>query len=141
MNPANLRIALVGPLPPPAGGMANQAAQLARLLEQEGVRVELVRTNAPYRPSWIANLRYLREPFRLMPYLARLWRAVGRAQLVHVMANSGLSWHLCAAPAVWMARVRRVPLILNYRGGGAERFLQNATRAVTATLSLAASIV
>jgi len=37
------RIGLVGPLPPPAGGMANQTRQLAELLEREGAKVTLVR--------------------------------------------------------------------------------------------------
>ena len=42
-----MRLGLVGPLPPPNGGMAMQTLQLARLLEKEGVVVELVQTNAP----------------------------------------------------------------------------------------------
>src|SRR6185503_11237 len=46
----DLRIALVGPLPPPSGGMANQTQQLARLLGEEGVKVEIVQVNSPYRP-------------------------------------------------------------------------------------------
>jgi len=37
VNPS--RIAIVGPLPPPAGGMANQTLQLSRLLGEEGVYV------------------------------------------------------------------------------------------------------
>lgn len=41
-----LRICVVGPLPPPSGGMANQCEQLARLLCAEGLEVELVRNNA-----------------------------------------------------------------------------------------------
>jgi hypothetical protein len=39
------------------------------------------------------------------------------------MANSGWSWHLFAAPAIWLARLRGVPVLVNYRGGDAERFL------------------
>ena len=46
-----LRIGLVGPLPPPSGGMANQTLQLSKLLADEGLTVELVQTNAPYRPA------------------------------------------------------------------------------------------
>ena len=30
-------IGLVGPLPPPSGGMANQTLQLARLLDEAGL--------------------------------------------------------------------------------------------------------
>jgi glycosyltransferase involved in cell wall biosynthesis len=102
--------------------MANQARQLARLLEQEGVHVEVVRSNAPYWPGWIGAVHGVRGLFRLVPFLWRLWRAAGRAQLFHVMANSGWSWHLYAAPAVWVAKLRRVPVTVNYRGGDAAEF-------------------
>ena len=76
-------VLIVGPLPPPAGGMANQTAQLQRLLASHGLRVETVNTQAPYRPAWVARLRGIRALFRLVPYLARLWRACGRVQVVH----------------------------------------------------------
>jgi glycosyltransferase involved in cell wall biosynthesis len=118
----NLRIALVGPLPPPPGGMANQTRQLARLLEQEGAHVEVVQTNAPYRPSWVGSLRGARALFRLVPFLVQLWRAAGRVQLFHVMANSGWAWFLCAAPAVWIAKLRGTAVLVNYRGGDAAEF-------------------
>ena len=51
----DLHIGLVGPLPPPSGGMANQTRQLARLLTSEGAHVEVVQVNAPYRPGWISR--------------------------------------------------------------------------------------
>ena len=101
-----LRVGLVGPLPPPSGGMANQTRQLARLLAQEGMEVEIVQVNAPYRPAWIEHLRGARALIRLIPYLRRLWNAAGRVHLFHVMANSGWAWHLFAAPAVWVAKLR-----------------------------------
>ena len=141
MTLAGLRIALVGPLPPPEGGMANQTRQLAELLSKEGARVTLVRVNAPYRPGWIGRLRAVRALFRLLPYVLRLWRASGDADLLHVMANSGWSWHLFAAPAVWIARLRSVPVVVNYRGGEAERFLQSSGATVVRTLRAANALV
>jgi glycosyltransferase involved in cell wall biosynthesis len=50
------------------------------------------------------------------------------------MANSGWSWHLFAAPAIWIARMNRIPVVVNYRGGEAEVFLARAHRSVRATL-------
>ncbi|MCS6944251.1 MAG: glycosyltransferase family 4 protein [Sutterellaceae bacterium] len=132
-----LRVVLVGPLPPPAGGMANQTRQLARLLKESGVTVQLVQNNAPYRPAWIAHVRGLRAMFRLVPYLVALWRALRAADVAHVMANSGWAWHLFAAPAIWLARLRGVPVLVNYRGGEAEAFLQRQGRWVRPTLRLA----
>ncbi len=146
MNPlADVRrkttIGLVGPLPPPSGGMANQTRQLARLLAESGLSVELVQVNAPYRPAWIERVRGVRALFRIFPYLVRLWRSAGRVDLFHIMANSGWAWHLFAAPAIWVAHLRGVPAIVNYRGGEAESFLRREARWVLPTLSRARSVV
>ena len=131
------RVGLVGPLPPPAGGMANQTRQLAWLLQEAGVQVELVQVNGPYRPAWISGVRVMRALCRLLPYLARLWRCAGRVDLMHVMANSGWAWHLYAAPAVWIAWLRGTPVVVNYRGGAAEAFLEAQARWIRPTMRLA----
>ena len=134
MNDAVLYIGLVGPLPPPYGGMANQTRQLAQFLEQENVRVELVQVNAPYWPKWAGKIRGVRSVFRLLPYLFRLWRIAGQVQLFHIMANSGWAWHLFAAPAIWIAWLRGTPVVVNYRGGEAQVFFQKAYRWVKHSL-------
>lgn len=128
------KLALVGPLPPPAGGMANQTVQLAELLRREGVEVTLVQVNAPYSPRFVSRIRGLRAVFRLTPYVARLWRVAGRVELFHVMANSGWSWHLLAAPAIWIAWLRGIPTVVNYRGGEAAEFLARSGSVVRRTL-------
>ena len=107
----SMRILLVGPLPPPSAGMANQTEQLARLLREEGAELRVVATNAPYRPAWTARLRGVRAAVRLAFYVASLWRALKGVHLVHVMANSGWAWFLHAAPAVWVARLARIPVV------------------------------
>jgi glycosyltransferase involved in cell wall biosynthesis len=136
-----LRIALVGPLPPPSGGMANQTRQLAELLGAEGLTVELVQVNRPYRPAWMGAVRGIRAACRLVPYLFDLWRTLGRVQLAHVMANSGWAWHLFAAPAVLIAHLRKVPVVVNYRGGDAERFFATSFSRVKPILSRASAVV
>lgn len=119
-------VCIVGPLPPPSGGMANQCEQLVRLLRADGVPVDLVCNNLPYWPSWIARVPLLRAMARLAPYLVRLWLATGRAQVVHVLANSGWAWHLFCATALVIARLRGTPVIVNYRGGQADAFFAGA---------------
>jgi len=136
-----LRIALVGPVPPPSGGMANQLLQLTRLLRGEGATVEVVPVNAPYRPAWIAGLPGVRAVARLLPYASALRAAAARADLVHVLASSGWSWHLFAAPAVWISRGCGVPVVVNYRGGGAEPFLSGSALFVKPTLRRANTLV
>ena len=136
-----MQIGLVGPLPPPSGGMANQTLQLAQLLRSEGLVVELVQTNAPYKPDWAGKVRGIRALFRLLPYLLRLWRTAGRVDLLHVMANSGWSWHLFAAPAIWLGWIRRTPVLVNYRGGEAEEFFQKSYRWVRPSLEKVTTVI
>jgi glycosyltransferase involved in cell wall biosynthesis len=134
-------VCIVGPLPPPSGGMANQCEQLQRLLRGEGVTVGFVRTNAPCRPQWIGRVPVVRAGYRLLPYLFSLWRGIGQAQVVHLFANSGWAWHLLAAPALQVARWRSVPVIINYRGGLADEFFTAAPRHVLHALAGAAARV
>ncbi len=136
-----LRIGLIGPLPPPSGGMANQTRQLAELLTAAGATVNTVQVNAPYRPAWIGRIPVLRAVFRLVPFLVALWRTAGHVHVFHIMANSGWSWHLFAAPAVWVARSRGVPVVVNYRGGEAARFLQRTGPLVRFTMRQTRALV
>jgi len=121
--------------------MANQTRQLAQLLAKEGCRVTTAQVNAPYRPAWIGRVRGIRALFRLIPYVLRLWREVPHVELVHVMANSGWAWHMFAAPAIWIASLRRVPVVVNYRGGDAENFFARAFARVRPTLSRASAVI
>lgn len=132
-----LRICVVGPLPPPSAGMANQCAQLVRLLRSEGVHVELVRTNAPLRPLWLERIAVLRAMLRALPYTVHLWRAASRCDVMHVLANSGWAWHLFAAPAIAIARFKGVATIVNYRGGNADTFFAQAPAYVLKMLASA----
>ena len=138
---ADLHIGLVGPLPPPTGGMANQTRQLAELLRSGGAQVSVVHTNLAYRPAWIGRVPVLRAVFRLLPYVVALWRTAGNTQVLHVMANSGWSWHLFAAPAIWVACLRRVPVVVNYRGGEAAAFLAKSRHSVTWSMRRAARLI
>jgi glycosyltransferase involved in cell wall biosynthesis len=138
---AGLRIGLVGPLPPPSGGMANQTLQLAKLLRAEGAAVELIQVNSPYRPHLVGRIKGIRAVFRLLPYLAHLWRSAGEVQLFHIMANSGWSWHLFAAPAIWIAGLRGKPVVLNYRGGEADSFFNEAFFWIKPSLRRASAII
>lgn len=141
MNIADLRIGLVGPLPPPSGGMANQTLQLAKLLRSEGAQVEVIQVNRPYSPAWIGRLKGVRALFRLIPYLISLWRASSKVDLYHIMANSGWSWHLFAAPAIWIAKMTGTPVVVNYRGGEADEFFDKAFSLVKPTLDRTDAIV
>ena len=136
-----IRIGLVGPSPPPFGGMANQTRQLLALLESEGLDVGFVQTNPPYRPAIIKNVIGLRALFRLIPYLLRLWKLAGETDVFHIMANSGWSWQLFTAPAVWIAWLRNTRVIINYRGGNAGEYLKKSITYVRPTMEKADTII
>lgn len=138
---SKMRIGLIGPLPPPSGGMANQTLQLHDLLKSEGLSVVLVQTNQPYKPTWVANIPVIRALFRLLSYVIQLWKLTKKTDVLHVMANSGWSWHLFATPAIWIAKMRRVPVVVNYRGGKAEEFLNRSLRTVKPTLNASTKII
>jgi len=134
-------ITLVAPLPPPFGGMANQAKQLLRLLKEEGMTVHIVQVNAPYRPAVIAKIPMLRALFRLLPYLRKLWTGIGKTDVVHVFANSGWAWHLFAVPAIWIGWLRKKPVVINYRGGEAESFFRSSMGWIRPSMKKATTIV
>ena len=136
-----MRLGLVGPLPPPNGGMAMQTLQLARLLGEEGIDVDLVQTNAPYRPKAAGKIKGLRAIVRLLPYLWQIWRLAGRTDAIHLMANSGWSWQLFAAPVIWMGWLRKTPVIVNYRGGEAREYLATSAKWVKPSMARASRLV
>ncbi|WP_421862729.1 glycosyltransferase family 4 protein [Motiliproteus sp.] len=125
-----MKIALVGPTPPPNGGMAMQTLQLQQLLQQRGHQVTLISVNAPYRPAIAGKIPVLRALFRLLPYLFRLMIDLRKHDVVHLMANSGWAWYLFCAPAIHIAHLFGVPCVVNYRGGLANDFLQTAASRV-----------
>ncbi|WP_210394989.1 glycosyltransferase family 4 protein [Motiliproteus sediminis] len=136
-----MKIALVGPIPPPNGGMAMQTLQLRDLLEQRGHQVTLIAVNPPYWPTWIGHLPVLRALFRLIPYRQHLSKALAGHDVVHIMANSGWAWHLFAAPALRIAARCGVPAVVNYRGGLADQFLRKAVGRFKRNLQYCAALV
>jgi glycosyltransferase involved in cell wall biosynthesis len=65
----------------------------------------------------------------------------GRTDVIHLMANSGWSWQLFAAPVIWIGWLRRKPVIVNYRGGEAREYLGASARWVKPSLARAAQLV
>ena len=139
-NSESLTIALVGPLPPPEGGMANQAKLLSALLRDSGVTVFFVRTNDNYHPHWIKNIKVIRALFRLFFYIRDVWKTAAKVQLFHVLSNSGWSWYLYSAPVIAIGRFRKVPVMINYRGGEADDFFKRAWRWVKPSMERASVI-
>ena len=137
----SLKLGLIGPVPPPYGGMANQLNQLQRLLKKEGVCVSLLATNPPYASSLVSKIRGIRAVSRLVPYLYKAWQLAGHVDVIHVLSNSGWSWQLFSAPVLWLGYIRKTPVIINYRGGEARRYFERSINFVRPSMRLATRIV
>lgn len=135
------KVVIVGPLAPPAGGMANQTKKLSEFLLSEGLMVDIVRTNQDYKPAFVGKIPAVRALFRLITYTLALFKQLKNADVVHVMANSGWSWHLFAAPAILIGRLLGKPVVLNYRGGYAQSFFQSSWFWINLTLKRVQAIV
>ncbi|GAA0369573.1 hypothetical protein GCM10009092_37290 [Bowmanella denitrificans] len=83
----------------------------------------------------------LRAMFRLSGYIMTLLMSLRGQDAVHMMANSGWSFHLFAKPAVNIARLYRVRVIMNYRGGNARKFFDHSWKFIKGTLSKVDTIV
>jgi len=137
-----LNIGLIGPLPPPYGGMANQANQLYQLLQQEAdIKVSFVQTNSPYTHELIGKIKGLRAIVRLLAYVGEIYKLAGKVDVLHVLANSGWSWQLFAAPVIWIAYLRKTPVIVNYRGGEARTYFEKSIKWVAPSMKKANVIV
>jgi phenylacetate-CoA ligase len=105
--------------------MALQARLLQQLMERDGVPVTFLATNLAF-PKWLAFCEWLRgvRPFlRSAVFCWRLWRLLGRADVVHILACSWLYFFVAVCPAVVLSRLHGRRVILNYRGGEADTFL------------------
>jgi len=146
-------VLLIAPVPPPFGGMALQAGQLGRLLEQDGMRVVRFPSNfeLPGGLRVFEKVPGLRTGLRALWIWVKLWRQMPRIQIIHIFAASWLYFFAVACPAIVVGRIHRKRLILNYRGGGAKQFFDKfgfvlrpffrAVSAVTAPSEFLAEII
>ncbi|TMM45264.1 glycosyltransferase family 4 protein [Colwellia ponticola] len=128
------KIAIVGPLSPPAGGMANLTFKLSEAISQQDIEVDIIQTNSPYKFKIIEKLKGIRAVFRLFPYIFSLYRKTKHADVVHIMANSGWSWYLFSVPAIFISKLNGKPIVVNYHGGNAENFFANSWKWVDKSL-------
>ena len=126
----SVKVLIIGPKSPPFGGMANQCRLLVECFERENVKVFFVATNQA--PS-IFNQRLWELPvFRTLGkfsvYLAGLIKGVKHCSILHILACSHMYFYLNVIPAIFIGRFLNKRVIVNYRGGEAEKFFQGAAR-------------
>lgn len=136
-----MRIAIVGPIPPPNGGMAMQTKQLIRLMDEAGFDVTHIATNGAYRPAVIGRIPVVRALFRLCGYLFTLLRSLKSFDVIHLMANSGWSFYLFVMPVIYIASWYKVPVVMNYRGGLADEFFAKDWRWIKGAITRVKKVI
>lgn len=121
-----IRVCLIGPVPPPYGGMSVQTVQLEDLLRNEGLVTGILPVNFsfPKRLRFVDNLKYIRAMVRLLFYLVNLCKRLKGVDLIHILSNSYLSFFLYTAPAIFVGKLYSCRVIINYHGGQAREFFE-----------------
>ena len=129
-------VLIVGPVPPPFGGMALQAKALFERLRNDGIDVELLATN-PRLPAPISIIKGVRTLIQSIFFLWTLTRALLRARVVHLLGASHWYFLLRVVPTMILGKLFGRRVILNYRGGEAPDFLARFTWLVVPMFRLA----
>jgi phenylacetate-CoA ligase len=133
-------VLIIGPAPPPYGGMALQGKALVERLQGDGVDVAFLATN-PSIPLFIAKLVVIRTLIQSCVFLWNLCRELTRRQVVHVLGASHWYFILRVLPTIVLSKCFGRRLILNYRGGEAPTFFARYRRLVLPALRLVDEIV
>ena len=123
-----LRVLIVAPAHM-VGGQAHAAQDLLRGFQGDA---EVVASLQPIDPrlqgafAWLTEAKGIRSICRPLLYARQLWRAAGRADVLHVFAAAHTAFLFGAAPAILIGRLRRRPVLLNYHDGRAGAHLQRS---------------
>ena len=125
-KPTMPRVLLVSPKVPPYGGMAVQAGIMERRMTEDAVTIAFLAANLPFpkRLHFLERTRLIRPFLRSIFFSCELWKMLGRADVVHILACSWLFFFLIVCPAVILSRIRGKRIILNYHGGEAAAFFR-----------------
>ena len=138
-QPRSTAVLLVAPKAPPYGGMALQAELLAKLLREDGHAVSYFASNFEFPAGlrFVNRIPGVRTLMRHLLIWPKLWRQAARVEVAHVFAASWLYFFAAAAPAVMVGKILGKRVILNYRGGDAERFFARWGFAVKTVMRMA----
>ena len=112
--------------------LGGQAVQAQRMIEgwtgDSAVKAWIVPIN-PVPPApfdRLLKVKYLRTLITQLFYWPLLFRALRRADLVHIFSASYSSFMLAPVPAVIVSRLLRRPVLLNYHSGEAPDHLNRS---------------
>jgi glycosyltransferase involved in cell wall biosynthesis len=114
---------MIGPLPPPPGGVANFVSNVREALEADGrYRVTVLRTGQRgERAQPLGQVAGdLRQAVRSLPTMKK-------GSLVHVHTSSYYSFLRSAPYALWAGRISRSKVVVHIHGGMFREFYQDAS--------------
>ena len=139
-----LRVAVVAPTHRILGGHSVQAANMLHGWTRDpDVEAWLVPIN-PLPPSVLRRLlevKYLRTLITQACYWPLLFRELHGADVAHVFSASSSGFVLSTVPAVLVARMLGVPVLLNYHSGDAPQHLSHSRLARLVLRHLVTTIV
>jgi glycosyltransferase involved in cell wall biosynthesis len=104
--------------------MSLQAEKLISRLTAEGIPVCSLATNPalPRGLAWVGSVPGLRTLIRELQFLFALLETWHGCDIVHHFSASGLYFFAHSAPLLFLGRLSKKRVILNYRGGHASKF-------------------
>ncbi|NLT37112.1 MAG: glycosyltransferase family 4 protein [Methanomassiliicoccus sp.] len=121
-------VLMIGPLPPPRGGVANFVEKVRDGFPSEGrYEIEVYRTGpAGERPS--TSTLFIQDLRDVLRYFRRSRK--GRPQIVHVHTASYYSFLRNVPYVMWSKHISRVRTVVHVHGGGFIEFYQNGSATV-----------
>jgi glycosyltransferase involved in cell wall biosynthesis len=138
-----LRVLLIAPSLEILGGQAVQATRLLANLEREpSVKIEFQPINPklalPFQ--WVRRIKFVRTAVTSLLYSLQLIRRVPHHDVIHAFSAGKSSYALRTIPAIFVGRLFRKALIVNYHDGQADEHLKEWMSAA-ATLRMADAVV
>jgi len=116
-----LKICLIGPFPPPVGGMSIQAEKLYRLLKKEGLLIKAIDTYPDLK--FFQSVKGVRTIIRFGILIFKLISQLKDCDTAFIFTCSYQAFFLTTFTAVLISRLYRIKIIINYHGGKAANFL------------------
>jgi glycosyltransferase involved in cell wall biosynthesis len=129
----SVKIAIVGP--PLDILFGGQEVQASSLLTQWQKDPEIAATFVSSRPPFpkplaaLDRVPYLRTLVRFPSYVVKLFRALGKVELVHVFAGSFGTFRMATTPAFAVARLRGRKVLIHYHSGRGDEHLRSSSLA------------
>ena len=126
MGEIRQNVSIVGPFPPPYGGMAVQAKKLAALLRESGCVVQEIKTNSNIPPRLLISSRIpvFRSLANIGFFLLNLHKALRKTNVVYLLTGFFDFFFWITFPALILIKIHKKRVILSARGGKAQDFFE-----------------